>query len=312
MNLKRARYIIAIYESGGYTAAAKKMFISQPYISQIVQQVEQEMRVPIFERGVTPPKLTYAGEKYVEAARAMIAQEDSLNLLMEELRHEERGIIRIGISLQRVMQLMPTVLPKFTLAYPHIQLVLTERGSQFLEQMVEDASVDIAFVTTEPSIANLEYQLLQNETYGILTGRESRLLDMHLPGDWIDLQETADEAYIFLKKGHNIRVIQDKIFTENNLSPRVLAETDSLEAAIRISAACSCCMLCPHEFVRSDPAIAGSGVYFNINDIKEKRHFYVCYRKDRHLPSSAHTFIELIKDAVKMNGSGPLQGASGS
>lgn len=299
MNLNRARYIIAIHEEGGFTQAAKKLFVSQPSLSQTVRLVEREMGISIFERGVTPPKLTYAGTKYLEVARSMIAQEESLNALMEGIRHEERGLLRIGVSLQRGMQLLPLVLPDFTRLCPGVELSLEERGSELLAQLVDEGKVDLALVTTEPANSNLEYILIENESYGLLTGQSSPLLNAHKPGDWIELREAAGEPFMSLKTGHNIRSIQDRVFARSGISPRILAETDSVEAAIRITVACSCCMLCPHVFVRSNPAIAGSGVYFQVKDIQEKRHFYVCYRKEKFLTSYMNTFIRLVKDASK-------------
>lgn len=312
MNLKRARYIIAIHEAGGFTAAAKKLFVSQPSLSQTVRLVEQEMGIAIFEHGSTPPKLTYAGEKYLQTARAMIAQEENLNTILEGIRHEERGLLRIGVSLQRGMQLLPMVLPEFTRLYPDVQLSLAERGSGYLEQMVDDGKIDIALATTEPANRNLEYLLVESESYGLLTGRESPLLAIHQPGDWIDLREAASETFMSLKEGHNSRGIQDRVFARCGISPKILAETDSLEAAIRITVACSCCMLCPHVFVRSNPAAAGSGVYFQLKNIVEGRHFYICYRRDKYLPSYIRTFIKLVQDVTRKSSSNTIQGAAGA
>lgn len=305
MNLKRARYINAIYEAGGTTAAAKKLFVSQPSLSQTVRLVEQELGISIFERGVSPPKLTYAGEKYLETARIMIAQEERLNGILENIRNEEQGYLRLGVSVQRGMQLLPLVLPKFSKRYPDVQIILEERGSELLEKSVEEGKIDLALATVEPSYNTLKYTLIENESYVLLSGSGGALSGRCMPGDSISLLDAANENFVSLKPGHNIRGIQDRAFASCGISPRILVETDSMEAAIRITVACGCCMLCPQVFVRSDPAIAG-GVYYKVRELTEERHFYVCCQRDKYLPNYALAFIEMVREATKKSWSDGL------
>ena len=313
MNLKRARYINAIYEAGGITAAAKKLFVSQPSLSQTVRLVEQELGAAVFERGVTPPKLTYVGEKYLETARAMLAQEENLNSVLEGIRNEERGRLRIGVSIQRGMQLLPLVLPEFGRQYPDVELFLVERGSDYLEQMADEGKIDLALATTEPSKSTLEYILIENESYVLLTGQANALAARFRMGDTISLREAAGERFIALKPGHNIRGIQDRGFARSGISPSIMAETDSVEAAIRITVACSCCMLCPNVFVRSHPDVAVSGVYFYPEELMtEERHFYACYRREKYLPQYTRAFIEMVQRATKKSRINRIQGAAGA
>ena len=57
MNLKQAQYVKTIAECGSITAAAKKLFVSQPSLSQMLRQLEQETGLPIFDRSTTPLRL---------------------------------------------------------------------------------------------------------------------------------------------------------------------------------------------------------------------------------------------------------------
>ena len=311
MNLKRARYINAIYEAGGITAAAKKLFISQPSLSQTVRLVEQELGVAIFERGVSPPKLTYAGERYLETARAMFAQEDHLNGVLESIRNEEQGCLRLGVSIQRGMQLLPMVLPDFRARYPDVQLLLEEQGSELLEKTVAGGKIDLGLVTTEPSHKDLQYILIETESYVLLTSRGSVLEKRYQPGDSISLLDVANERFVSVKSGHNIRGIQDRVFARCGVSPHILLETDSVEAAIRITVACGCYMLCPEVFVRSNPAVAGIGVCYQVQELTEERHFYACHQRGKYLPAYTRTFIERVQAATKMSGVHGLLGAAG-
>lgn len=301
MNLKRARYIMAICEAGGITAAAKKLFISQPSLSQTVRQVEKELGVAVFEEGITPPKLTYAGEQYLKTAQAMIGYEEDLYHILDSIRQEERGRLRIGVSIQRGIQLLPMVLPKFTSRYPDVQIILEEKGSEDLERLVESGQIDLALATTEPSNHNLDYTLIESESYVLLTHRENTFALQHTSGAPVELAEAKDETFIALKKGHNSRAIQDKVFSQCGISPTILCESDSLEGAMRMAVACRCCMLCPLVFVRDNNALLRDGVYFPLKNITEPRHFYACFRKEKYLPQYMRDFIQMVQDTTSQS-----------
>lgn len=68
MNLKHAQYIMTILQEGSITAAARKLFISQPSLSQVVKLAETNLGAALFNRSTDPITLTPAGEKYVAAA----------------------------------------------------------------------------------------------------------------------------------------------------------------------------------------------------------------------------------------------------
>ena len=99
MNLKQARYIRTIAQEGGVTAAAKKLYISQPSLSQMLRQIEGELGVELFDRTVQPFRPTYAGECYLRAAQAMLSANEILENEIQQIRQEDRGRLRLGISM---------------------------------------------------------------------------------------------------------------------------------------------------------------------------------------------------------------------
>ena len=101
MNLKQALYVKTIAETGSLTAAAKQLYISQPSLSQMLRTVEAESGIALFDRSMQPLRLTYAGEKYLEAAESMLLTEERLQKQFREIRNEQAGRLRIGISVSR-------------------------------------------------------------------------------------------------------------------------------------------------------------------------------------------------------------------
>ena len=181
MNLKQARYFITIIEEGSITAAAKKLYVTQPSLSQMLRQIEAECGVDLLVRNPLPMRPTYAGEKYLECARAIILANEKLENQLKDIRNENSGHLRLGISMQRVMRIFPRVLPYFASMYPDVTLELREAGSAKMEEYLRYGDVDLAFAAMESTSARFDYRLLEKETTGIIAGRNTKLAELHEP-----------------------------------------------------------------------------------------------------------------------------------
>ena len=293
MNLKQAQYISAIAQCGSITAAAKKLFVSQPYLSQMLKQIESDIGITLFDRSVSPFRVTYAGEIYLSAAEKIIAVNLQLDNQLNEVRHESKGRIRLGISVSRAMQVLPLVLPQFTSQYPNVTLELTESGSVKLGELLMSGSIDLALAVSEATNRELTYELIEKETIGLLAGRNSRLARKLSPGTPITLEEARNDKFVFLTQGHSARVIQDQLFQKASFKPQLMLETNSLEVGRRVALGAGACMLLPNIYVDSYVSQMGGGFY-PLKDYRNSRHFYACCRKGGYLPQYTRDFIQII------------------
>lgn len=291
MNLKQARYVKTIAQCGSLTAAAKKLYVSQPSLSQMLRQIEDEIGLPIFDRTVSPFRITYAGEKYLTAAETILNANAQLESQLREIKHDHSGRIRLGISVSRGMQVLPLVLPIFSKQYSHVTLELTETGSASLEELLRRGEIDLAMAAIESTGPNMAYELIEKETIGILAGKDSHLAKTTLSGTAVHLRDVNKDAFVSLKEGHSVRVVQDKLFRKLDFDPKILLETDALEVGKRVALDSGACMLISNiyvdEYVRQK-----RGEFFPLADYENHRHFYACYRKDEFIPRYTRDFIQ--------------------
>ena len=299
MNLKQALYIQTIAQEGNITAAAKKLYVSQPSLSQMVRQVEGEYGVTLFDRTVSPLRLTYAGEKYLQAAKTMLIANERLENELREIRQENSGLLRLGISVQRAMQILPVALPWFTMQYPKVSVDLREEGSARLEQLLEDGEIDLALAAIESVSPSLSYTLIEKEVVGVLAGKGAAIAQQLPAGTPISLSMIRKDAFVSLKPGHSVRVVQDMLFHENGMKPQILLETDSLEVAKRVAVQAGACMLCSDIFV--DDYARRGGVFYPLMDYENKRHLYACWRQGEKLPRYAEGFIQIVSRILDKN-----------
>lgn len=97
MRLQQLRYVIQVAESGSLTAAAQRLFITQPSLSKSIAELEDEMSITIFNRSRTGAELTEDGTRFLAYARQVIEQAD---LLEEEFKGGERVRRVFAISSQ--------------------------------------------------------------------------------------------------------------------------------------------------------------------------------------------------------------------
>lgn len=296
MNLKQAHYIRTIAQEGGITAAAKKLYVSQPSLSQMLKQVEGELGVALFDRSVSPFQLTYAGEKYLQAADTILAANQRLENQIQEIRQENSGQLRLGISVQRAMQVLPLALPWFCAQYPNVTLEITERGSAHLEELVCRGEIDVALAALESGSPRLTYELIEKEVIGILAGDRSALASRYPAGTAVTLDMAAEDSFISLREGHSLRVVQDALFRRYGMNPKILLEIDSLEVARRTALGTGSCMLCSNIYV--DDLVRRHGAFYPLRDYENNRHFYACYPKEERLPRYAAGFIQIVSQVL--------------
>lgn len=294
MNLKQALYITTIAKEGSITAAARRLHVSQPSLSQMLRLIEGELGVPLFER--VPFQPTYAGKRYLHAAAIMLSTNEDLNNELQEIRQGGSGRLRLGISRQRAAHILPAVLPRFTREYPNVTIELQESGSAALERMLQEEKLDLAFVSTKPGIPCLEYHLVQREVIGILAGRDSPLAQRLPSGTPIRLEEMGAGPFVVMEEGHNVRIIQDRLFRAHGLQPAVYLETGNMETAVRVARTGACYMLCPAAY--ADPG----SVFYPLVGCGDLRHFYACLRQGQTMPKFMSRFLELVRECVEEGG----------
>ncbi len=297
MNLKQAKYIKTIAECGSITEAAKKLYVSQPSLSKMLLQIESDIELILFDRSVSPFKITFAGERYLAAAEKMLAANEQLENQLREIRNEHLGKLRLGISVQRAMQVMPLVIPVFRFRYPNIALELTEDGSANLEERLRKGDIDLAFAAIESTGASMTYELIEKETIGILAGKGSGIAKRLASGTPVTLNDARGDSFVYLTQGHSVRVVQDKLFRRYGFNPHMLLQTDSLEVGRRIVLEAGACMLMSNIYV-DDYVRQKGGEFFPLADYENNRHFYACYRKDDFLPSYVRDFIRITTEAL--------------
>jgi DNA-binding transcriptional LysR family regulator len=153
LEMRHLLALVAVVETGTFSAAAEQLGYTQSAVSQQVAILERIVGAPLFERpgGRRPVRLTAAGEMLMTHARAVIARVNAAATDMRALASGEQGELRVGTLPSVGTKVLPRLLGTFRAEWPGIQIVLREsRESADLIRDVETGNIDVTFIDIGP------------------------------------------------------------------------------------------------------------------------------------------------------------------
>lgn len=97
MTLQQLKYIVTVAETGNITEAAKRLFISQPSLTNAIRELEKEMQVTIFNRTNKGVTISNEGDVFLSYARQVLEQ---AGLLEEKFLNKREGRPKFSVSCQ--------------------------------------------------------------------------------------------------------------------------------------------------------------------------------------------------------------------
>jgi LysR family cys regulon transcriptional activator len=149
MTLKQLQYLLAIVDSGlNITAAAERLYTSQPGISKQLKLLEEELALQLFDRkGKALVGVTNAGHDVIARARRIVREADSIKSLAGTLSAEEEGLLSIATTHTQARYVLPEVVSTFRQRYPKVKLELHQGTSEQIAELVAANKVDLAIAT---------------------------------------------------------------------------------------------------------------------------------------------------------------------
>jgi LysR family cys regulon transcriptional activator len=149
MTLQQLRYLLGIADSGlNITAAAERLFTSQPGISKQLKLLEQELGIQLFTRkGKSLSAITPAGHEVIARARRILREVENIRSLASDMSEEQEGTLSIATTHTQARYVLPDVIQEFRNRYPKVNLELHQGTSEQIAELVATNRVDFAIAT---------------------------------------------------------------------------------------------------------------------------------------------------------------------
>ncbi|OBR94202.1 HTH-type transcriptional regulator GltC [Clostridium ragsdalei P11] len=293
MDFHQLEYVIAIAEEKSFSKAAKKLYISQPSLSEYIMRLEKQLEVKLFDRSTSPLTLTFAGEKYIETAKNILNSKKRLMKELYDISDSKKGRITIGIPVPTERYILPLVLPQFYKKFPNVEIVIEGHSARQLEELLIVGKIDIAIMHLPTQDSRIVYEPISIERVFLIAppGYNTEIEKRQK----LDFTCLKNEKFILIKPGHRMRFIADELFKRAQFEPNILIEVRNIDTAYNLANSGMGFTLVP-ESVISFFNTNNYKNYFLIDDINFI--LAVAYRKGEYITKVCHEFIKITKEAL--------------
>jgi DNA-binding transcriptional LysR family regulator len=172
MELRDMRAFVAVVESGALSAAARRLHLSQPRLSQTVNALERELGVGLLVRSSTGVRPTEAGTTLLKEARAVLARYDQAVAAVARHTATGGGVLRLGIPLELPSDLLTRPLEALAEAYPDTRVQARHLSTADQLAALRAGSIDIGLVRERPVGQDLDAMPVSEEKLGVLLAAE--------------------------------------------------------------------------------------------------------------------------------------------
>ena len=237
MKLQQLKYLLAIADNGlNITAAAERMYTSQPGVSKQLKLLEEELGMQLFTRkGKSLGNITAAGHQVIERARVIMREVDNIRSLASDYYEEEEGSLSIATTHTQARYVLPKIVTEFRKRFPKVSLDLHQGTSEQIADMVASNDIDFAIATGSTDLFSeliLVPSYRWDRSIVVPKGHELTKLDRKITLQ--DLAKYPLVTYVFSFGGQSSL---KRAFSEQGLEPDVVftaRDADVIKTYVRM------------------------------------------------------------------------------
>lgn len=205
VSLNQFEVLVAVVEAGGFSGAARSLYMSQPSVSNHVRNLESSLGVPLVERTTHGARTTPAGDVVVEHARQVFDVLESLEHAVARFQGLEAGRLVVAGTTTIGTYLLPRLVAEFTARAPNVQCQIRVGNEAAVEQWLMRGEVALGLCIDQPQ-EPLEAEPLFRERMVLVAAAGSALA-----GSTRSPADLAGSRFLLREKGSATRRLQEDI-----------------------------------------------------------------------------------------------------
>lgn len=289
--LKQLYTYIAVAETLHMSAAAKRLFISQPTVSLTISDLEREYDKVFFDRTGRRMLLTADGKTFLKQAYSVIDSYERLENIFKE--EEQVRELRIGATITVGNTLMPRIASYLIKEKPDIQPYIVVDNTRSLENKLLDGELDIALIEgTIHSDHIYKLPLVEDYLKIICSAKHPFHSRKTLTPD-----ELQGQKFVLREQGSGTRRLFEGYMQTAKIPLHTIAESTSCTAIIEMVAEnlgiSAISERCVERYTNIDLIHACT-----VEGMPMKRQFYICYHSSNPLNSQMEDLIHAAQYIV--------------
>jgi len=152
MDIQNIRAFLMVAETGSFSRAAEKLFITQPAISKRISTLEFSLDCQLFDRLGKNIQLTQAGKAIIPSYQRIIAEINETRRIISTLRTQVSGQLKFGTSHHIGLHRLPPVLRRYTSQYPDVELDIQFMDSEQAAALILKGNIELALITLPDAV----------------------------------------------------------------------------------------------------------------------------------------------------------------
>ncbi|MGY3859068.1 LysR substrate-binding domain-containing protein [Aeromonas intestinalis] len=165
MDIRALRYFVELVREQSFTRASEKLFVTQPTISKMIRNMEEELGQPLLSRSGHSFTLTDSGQVLFTHGQLVLAQMQQMEAELADLQSLQHGRLALGIP-PMVGHVYADLIRAYRSRYPKVELSIVEYGGRRIEQAVLEGELDLA-ITMLPTKEEGTLSTLELDCYPI-------------------------------------------------------------------------------------------------------------------------------------------------
>lgn len=150
MEFRQLEYFIAVCRQKSFTRASEVLFVSQPAITNAVNNLENELGIKLFNRTKRSVELTAEGQTFYRHVSAVLNDVDHILLQMNQLKEQKRQVLKAAVDSVLALPIFLPVYRQFQESYPQIRLSCFYCGGSEIQAGLEREGYQIGVVLGDP------------------------------------------------------------------------------------------------------------------------------------------------------------------
>ena len=160
LEIRQLEYFLAVCETGSFTRAAERLYVSQPAVTAAIRALEDELGILLFDRKQKLASLTAEGKIFATHVQQVMHGISQTLEEIDAMKNLASGVLNIGLNPFCALPDFCDIVKSFAARYPAIKIKLTEADDTDLINLLIDDKLDLAILCSSPSSNALSMQSL--------------------------------------------------------------------------------------------------------------------------------------------------------
>ena len=300
LDFRQLETFVQVARLKSFSKAAEILFITQPTVTNHIQNLEKELGLVLINRYGKSTSLTDAGELLYKYAIDILNSCEMAKFDLASQKSQIKGHLHIYSSSVPRKYLLPEVIKNFLNEYSDVSFTVSDKDSRMVIESILDGETDFGIVGAKYPTNNIEYIDLMEDRLLLVTPNTPEYPDENYSAISIDV--LLENNLLFREEGSGTRSLIEKVLKKSHLPldklkiSAFVGDTETIKELITLGVGIS---FLSEKSIKSDIQL-GKIKAFYIENLDFSRKFYFAYHKNRQLSPLSETFKNFFIESIRL------------